>query len=275
MKQLRAIRILLAILFFLATADCLIIGYLVKRMHPMAHAAEESQIMLSAFSVGWGAIAVWLLLTFVFGRIYCASFCPVGIISDFFLRIRRKIPRLNKPFSYRNPSKFSLPILIVYVICVVFGIVVVPFLIEPWNIARNISSIAEPSAIEKTWITFGLGAGTGVVAGIVSGLLIALISLWRGREFCSRYCPVGTALGYVQQYSLFHLEIDPDRCTVCGRCEDNCRSQCIKITDRLVDEKRCVRCFDCVADCPEGAIRYQLNKNMRPASPLMRKTDKT
>lgn len=273
MKQLRAIRILLAILFITATADCLIIGFLVRRMHPMARAAEESQIMLSALSIGWGALAVWLILTFIFGRIYCASFCPVGIISDFFLRIRKKIPKLNKPFSYRRPSKFSIPVLVVYIICIVFGITVVPLLIEPWNITRNIAAAAETSAIEKTWITLGFGALIGIAAGIVSALLIAFTSLWRGRDFCTRYCPVGTALGMVQQYSLMHIELDPDKCTSCGLCEDICRAQCIRISERLIDQKRCVRCFDCVADCPEGAIRYQLNKNMRMSSPLMRKAN--
>lgn len=275
MKRLRAIRILLAVLFLLATADCLIIGFLVRRMHPMARAAEDMQIVLSASSIGWGALATWLVLTFLFGRIYCASFCPVGVLSDVFFRIRKRIPRLNRQFSYRPASKFSLPILAVYIVCILAGIVAVPFLIEPWNIARNIASAFEPTAVGKTWISIGLGVGTGIIAGVVSALLIAVTSLWRGREFCSRYCPVGTALGYVQQHSLYHLELDPDRCVACGKCEENCRSQCISIAGRIIDEKRCVRCFDCVADCPEGAIRYQLNKNLRPASPLMRKANKT
>lgn len=273
MKQLRAIRILLAALFLLATADCLIIGFLIRRMHPMARAAEEMQIIFSASAIGWGVLAVWLLLTFLFGRIYCASFCPVGVLSDVFFRIRKHVPKLNRPFSYRRPSKLSIPILLAYIICIAAGVVIVPFLIEPWNIARNIASVAEPSAVDKTLINLDLGVGTGIVAGIVSGLLIAVTSLWRGREFCSRYCPLGTALGIVQQHSVMHIELDPDKCTSCGICEDNCRSQCINIADRIIDQKRCVRCFDCVADCPEGAIRYQINRNMRPASPLMRKAN--
>lgn len=272
MKQLRAIRILLAVLFLIASAACLIIG---PHIHPMARAAHELQIALSLGAVSLGVIVVWLAITFVLGRIYCASFCPVGVFSDIFFRIRKCVPRLNKPFRYRNSSRLSVPILVVYIICIVAGITIVPILIEPWNVARNITATANLSEYERTWATFGIGAATGVVAGIVSALLIAITSLWRGREFCSRYCPIGTGLGYVQQYSLFHIEIDPDRCVSCGKCEDNCRSQCIKIADRLVDEKRCVRCFDCVADCPEGAIKYQFNKNMRPASPLMRKADKT
>ena len=268
MKQLRAIRIMLAGLFLLASAACLIIG---PHVHPMARAAQSMQIMLSLSSVTIGVTLVWLILTFLFGRIYCASFCPVGVMSDVFFRVRKWIPRLNKPFRYREYSKITVHILWVYILCLLAGITIVPFIIEPWNIARNMAASVNMTAVQKTWATIGLGAGTGVIAGIVSALLIAATSLWRGREFCTRYCPVGCALGILQRHSISHIEIDPDKCTSCGLCEDICRAQCIKVSERRVDQGRCVRCFDCVADCPEGAIKYQFHRNMRPASPLMRK----
>ena len=267
MKQLRAIRILLAILFLIAATVCLVIG---PQFHPMARAAYSLQIILSAASVTLGATVVWLLLTFLFGRIYCSTACPVGTFSDIFFRIRSKIPRLAKPFRYRPRSKFAIHILWIYALCLIAGISVVPFIIEPWNIARNIAATANPHIIDSTWLTISLGSATGIAAGIVSALLIAVSSLFYGREFCSRYCPLGTALGFVQERSLWHIEFDPDRCTNCGICEENCRSQSIKIVSRYVDESRCVRCFDCVANCPEAAIKYQFNRN-RPATPLFHK----
>lgn len=268
MKQLRAIRILLAVLFILAATACLVIG---PHIHPMARAAESIQIMLSASSITLGVTLTWLVLTFFFGRIYCASFCPVGIISDGFLWIRKRIPKLNKPFSYRKESKLAIHFLWIYILCVLAGVSAVVFLIEPWNITRNMASVANISTVQKTWATIGMGTATGITAGLISALLLGISSLWRGREFCTRYCPTGTALGLIQQHSLLHIELDPDKCTSCGICEDKCRAQCIKIADRIIDQKRCVRCFDCVADCPEDAIRYQLNKNIRPNSPLMHK----
>lgn len=215
---------------------------------------------------------MWLLITFLLGRVYCASVCPIGTFSDIFFTIRRKIPRLNKPFSYRPRSKWAIHILWIYLLCVLAGVMSVPFIIEPWNIARNMVSIANPQAISGTWATIGLGMATGVFAGIISCLLLIFFGLWHGREFCTQFCPLGTLLGFIQEHSLMHIEIDPDKCISCGKCEDNCRAQCIKIISRYIDASRCVRCFDCVANCPSGAIRYQLNRNRRPATPLMRKT---
>lgn len=268
MKQLRAIRILMAVLFFTASAACLTIG---PQIHPMAKAARDMQIILSAASVTLGATLVWLPVTFLFGRIYCASVCPVGVLSDIFLSLRRHIPALRKPFRYRSRSRMAGHLVWIYVLCLVAGITAVPFVIEPWNIARNIASAINPKAISGTWITIGLGTAVGIVAGVAALILIALTSLRSGREFCTRICPLGTAMGFIQERSLMHIEIDPDKCISCGRCEENCRSQCIKIVSRYVDNARCVRCFDCVADCPADAIRFQIDKNRRPASPLMRK----
>lgn len=271
MKQLRAIRILLAALFFAAATACLVFG---PQVHPMARAAGQVQIVLSAASITMGATLVWLLITFLLGRVYCSTACPVGTFSDIFLWIRRKIPGLNKPFSYRHPSKWAKHILWIYLLCVIVGISSVCFAIEPWNMARNATATVRPHNISETWATIGFGTATGLAAGLAAALLVAATSLWHGREFCTRWCPVGTMLGLVQEHSLMHIEFDPDKCTSCGKCEERCRAQAIKVVSRYVDDSRCVRCFECTAECPEGAIRYQYNRH-RPATPLMRKTKKT
>lgn len=236
----------------------------------MAKAAQALQISLAASSTALGVTALWLLVTFLFGRIYCASVCPVGVLSDLFLGIRRAVPRLNLPFRFRHRSRIGRNLLWIYVLSVIFGISIIVFVIEPYNIARNIAAAANPQAIGSTWGAFGRGAVTGIAIGILSLLFIALSSIRHGREFCAEICPLGTALGFVQAHARMHIEFDPDKCDSCGICEDRCRTQSIKVVSRYVDQQRCVRCFDCVADCPRGAIRYQINRN-RPASPLLRK----
>lgn len=265
MKQLRAIRILMAALFFAACVVCLVIG---PHVHPMARAAYNLQIVLSSAAATAVVSLVWLLITFLFGRIYCAVACPVGTFSDLFLRLRCRIPRINKPFRYRPRAPWSVHILWIYLLCVVTGIAAVPFVIEPWNMARNAASAVKPELVVSTWGSIGYGAILGAAAGIISLLVVALLSLWMGREFCTRICPLGTALGYVQRFSVMHLEINPDKCISCMRCEENCRAQCIQVKTRHIDENRCVRCFDCVADCPSGAIRYRMGRT-RPTTPVM------
>lgn len=257
----------MAVLFFAACVACLTVG---PQVHPMAAAAGKLQIVLSSAGATAGVALVWLGLTFLFGRLYCASVCPVGVFSDIFVRLRRVIPGTNRPFSYRHRPGVSVHFLWIYVVCVVIGVSTVPFLVEPWNIARNMAATVNPQAVAGTWLTIGHSALFGAAAGVASAILLAALAVWRGRVFCTTFCPVGTALGYVQNHALYHIEINPDKCTSCGKCEDICRSQCIKVVSRYVDQQRCVRCFDCVAECPDDAIRFQINRN-RPAMPLMRK----
>lgn len=270
MKQLRAIRILMATLFSLAIAACLLIG---PQIHPMARAAWKSQIILSALAATSGAAFVWLLLTFLFGRIYCAGVCPIGSLSDGFSALFRKIDRKmgrKRVYSYREPTRLQLNILLVYLVCIVLGIGLVPLLLEPWNITRNILTPIRPDLADSTWGRLGFGAVIGIVAGVVSAVLLAAISARRGRFFCTSVCPVGGALSLIGSRSVIHLEIDRDACDVCGICEEVCPAECVKVLDRTIDNSRCVRCFECGAACPREAIHYQMNRNM-PFTPLFRR----
>ncbi len=262
---------MLASLFFVASVICILLG---PQVHPLAKVSQKVQITLSIASVTLGATLVWLLLTFLLGRVYCATVCPVGTFSDIFLRIRRRIPKLNKPFAYRPASRLSPYLLWVYLLCIILGISFMVWILEPWQIMRDMLAATKPSILDSTWGLTGVGVTAGIIVGILTALLIAISSILWGRAFCTRWCPVGTLLGLVQEYSLMHIEFNPDKCTSCGLCEERCRAQAIKITGRYIDSRRCVRCFDCVAECPEDALHYQLNRNT-PLTPLMRKTKRT
>lgn len=273
--KLRTIRVFLAVIFFIASLAYLIIG---PQVHPMAVVAEKVQIIPSALSATIGVTAFWFVATFLFGRVYCSTVCPIGTLQDCAISLRRRIERgrrNEKRFRFRQASHWRYDFLIVYLLCLLLGISAACYIVEPWNIMRNIASIFNRNAISATWATLSLGVATGMAAGVVS-LIALLIWAWlRGREFCNTVCPIGTAMGAMHGQNLFHIEIDPDRCTSCLKCEDICPGECIKVVSRYVDNSRCTRCFDCVAVCPDNAIRYQINRNRRFSSPLMRRRKST
>lgn len=267
MKGLRTIRIILAIIFFVAAVAYLAVG---PAAYHVGRIAERSRIAPSAIATTMGATLFWLIMSFLLGRVYCSTACPIGTLQDFFIRLRGKGGRFRRPFSFKPARQVRYHLLAVYLVCLVAGVTAVPYLIEPWDIMRNICSIVNPTAVEATWIELGLGAGTGIAAGVVSLLLLGAWSLLTGRGFCTDVCPIGTILGSINAYTLFHIEIDPDRCVNCMKCEDVCKSRCVKVAGRFVDNSRCVRCFDCLQVCPNDAIRFQVNRNRR-GTPLLRK----
>lgn len=267
MRNLKVIRIVLAAVFLTATVAYIILG---PQAHPIARAVEHTQIIPSLLSITIGATLFWLGVTFLFGRIYCSTACPVGTIIDLSAKLRKFVPGAKKHYHYHSARNVRWHVLLIYLICIIIGITIVPLLIEPWRIVRCIAIAFHPSPAAEVWIRLGIGATTGMISGLVVLLLIAGSAIWRGRDFCNDICPIGTMLGGIERFTLYHIEIDPDKCINCMKCEEGCKSQCIKVVSRLVDNSRCVRCMDCLAVCPNDAIRLQINKNRR-STPLMRR----
>ncbi len=267
MKQLRIIRIFAATLFTIASLAFVAIG---THVHPMAVISYKVQIILSQLSVCIGVTLIWLAVTVFAGRLYCATVCPVGNLLDVFYFLgSRFIKRRRRRFTPGSPIGRQL--LVVYLVALVGGLSTIAWLIEPWNIMRNIGYLTNRDATAMTWGTLGLGVGLGILIGAAS--LIGLIGaglIW-GRRICAEVCPLGAALGIFSRNSVWHIEIDPDKCIHCGKCEEACPSQCIKQLECRVDNIRCVRCFECLPVCPNDAIRYQ-GRNNRRANPLLMKS---
>lgn len=265
MRTLRIIRIVLAASFLMLSVSAILLGASASGWLKMVC---KTQIIPSALSASAGAILVWLGITLIFGRFYCSTVCPIGTITEWINRGRKLFPRFNKPYSFRPGVRYSIHILIIYALTLLAGVVGVAYIIEPWNIVRNLCSWIAPEAVSLTWLSLGFSAVVGGVFGLLAVIPIVVLALLEGRRFCTDICPIGTALSLVGRYSVYHIEIDPDACTSCGLCEDICASKCVKVVSRYVDDSRCIRCLDCVAKCPEKAIKLQINRN-RPATPLM------
>lgn len=266
MKGLRYIRIALAILFLVASVLYLVTS---PAFMPADRVARSVQIVPSALATSMGAILFWIVVTFALGRVYCSTVCPLGTLQDIVIRAHRTL-RPGRTFRYQPAKPVRYHVLIIYLLSLIIGVAAVPFWLEPWNIMRNICSTVNPTAVEATWMHLGVGLMAGIISGIVSAGLITVCAVFTGRGFCTQICPIGTALGCFNSYTLLHIEIDPDKCINCMKCEEVCKSQCVKVVGRYVDNSRCVRCLDCIALCPTGAIRLQANRNRR-ATPLLTK----
>lgn len=282
MRDLRTIRIFLAVLFLAASVAYLFIG---SGLTPVASVAKSVQIVPSALGMTMGATGFWLVATFVFGRVYCSSVCPVGALQDSASWLRRKlgkIPmfrrlrnpltrrRIFGPYRYRRTGTLRWLVLLGYVVCLILGLLWLATVVEPWNMMRSAARATNPHA-DAGWLIFAGNAAVGALFGCLVLAIVWLTALLYGRRFCTEVCPIGTALGVVSRFSLYHIEIDPDRCTNCMRCEEVCKTEGIKVVGRYVDNERCVRCFDCLKVCADDAINFQRNRNQR-VNPLMRKT---
>ena len=96
--------------------------------------------------------------------------------------------------------------------------------------------------------------------------LIAILAWYPGRRgFCHYVCwmapfmVLGEALRRKVGWPGLHLEADPDRCTRCGTCADNCPMSLdvpALVGSGSMRDSECILCGTCVDNCGQGTIRF-------------------
>ncbi len=204
--------------------------------------------LTAAVLAGTGVwVMLWAVVTALFGRVYCSTACPLGTLQDIIARLRKR------PFGYfyADPVKGVRRLFV--------GVMVVSVLLGLWRIAEAFNPGEGYARIVRAamipWVR-GAAYGLGTLAGAVATLAVcAVLALWRGRLLCNTLCPLGTVLGAFSRQSLFKIDINTDMCVGCGNCTASCKAQCIDPRAHTVDFSRCVVCFDCMAKCPNDAIK--------------------
>ena len=208
-------------------------------------------------TVGW--LVLWFVVTVLFGRIYCSTACPLGFMQDASAALSRLIRRRRANYRYRR-GMTAVRVLAVLVIveAVCLGISGLVGYLDPYsNYVRVFKAFVVNSA--AAW-----AAAAAVVAVVMA------VSWRNGRLLCNTICPVGALMGAVTKVSILRFDINPDLCTQCGECERVCKAQCVKQLSSIVDNSRCVSCFNCVAACPNNAITWRIGRH-RLQWPLMQR----
>lgn len=271
--MLRKIRLTLAVVFF-AIITLLFLDF-TGTIHAWFGWMAKIQFLPAVLALNVGIIVLPILLTLVFGRVYCSVICPMGVFQDVISWLSGQRKKKKYRFSY-SPAKNILryTVLTLFVIAVIAGIGSFVALLAPYSsygrIANNLfapiyqwgnnvfayfAERAESYAFYETSVWMK-SLPTFVIAMIT---FIAIVVLaWRnGRTYCNTICPVGTVLGFLSRFALFRISIDTEKCNACGLCSRKCKAACIDGKRHTVDYSRCVACMDCLDTCKHGAISYR------------------
>ncbi len=274
--MLRTIRLTLAIVFF--TFITLLFLDFTGTLHGWMGWMAKIQFIPALLALNAGVVLLLIVLTLLFGRVYCSVICPLGVFQDIISRFAGK--RKKNRFRYSPALKWlRYGMLVLFALAIVAGIRfhAVVSLLEPYssygriasnlfapvyqwsnNLLAHLAERADSYAFYETevWIK---NLPVFIIAAIT---FIALIVLaWKnGRTYCNTVCPVGTILGFLSKYSLFKPVIDTTKCNGCGLCARNCKASCINSKAHKIDYSRCVACMDCLDKCKQGAISYTRRK---------------
>lgn len=265
--MLRKIRIAAAALFF-AGITLLFVGI----GHQWWGWMAKLQFLPSCMALNFAAIAFVLLLTFVFGRIYCSVICPMGVFQDLVIRVRKLLsPKGRKPKRHfvKEPRIVRYGVLaLVIVTALTFSQLLLTVLAPYSAYGRMVRSIV------------GLSRGESLAPALLitaaATLVVICVCAWIwGRGWCNTVCPVGSVLGLVSRFSLFKVSIDQSQCVSCRKCEKGCKSSCIDIDTHTIDHSRCVDCFDCLDSCPKGGIKFRFSLPRKAKTgPVTKSVDK-
>jgi len=138
-----------------------------------------------------------LLFSLFYGRVFCASVCPLGAMQELVAIAPIRIsPALERVLSM---GKY------VYLGLATLGVATgAGFLVCRYDPFVGI---------------WRMGHSYGM---LLAGAVILLLGVFVARPYCRFMCPYGVLLGWMSRFSKFHLDIPPSPCVSCRLCEDSC-----------------------------------------------------
>ena len=190
--------------------------------------------------------AVVLLLTILFGPIFCSHICPLGSIQEWLGKIGKKI--FKKKYNRFIPKKVHN--VLKYFRYVLLGLILV-------NTYQSASLVF--AGIDPYYALFHFWTGEVAISALLILVVTLLMSLFVERPWCKYVCPYGGLLGLIGKISLFKVHRSETSCISCNRCTQACPMLIDVAAKEVINDTLCNRCMQCTAaegGCPVDGACY-------------------
>lgn len=281
--MLKKIRTILALVFFIGIT--LLFLDFTGTAHRWLGWMAKVQFLPAVLALNAIVVVALIVLTLIFGRIYCSVICPLGVMQDIFAWLGKKAKKNRYSYS-KALSWLRYTVLGVFIVALAAGVGSIVQLLAPysaygriatnifqplWKLCNNgLAAIAERIDSYAFYSVDVVVPSMGVVLAIAVLTVLVLIPLaWKnGRTYCNTICPVGTVLSFFARFSWLKININLDKCRNCSKCARNCKAACIDFKNHRIDYSRCVVCGDCIENCEFGAIQFTHPTKEKHSTPL-------
>ena len=133
-------------------------GFLPQRFSFLA----EIQFIPAVLALNVGIIVVLVMLTLIFGRIYCSSVCPMGIYQDVVAWLSKKFTKKKRYTYSKAKTVLRWSVLAAVVIAFLFGFTFLLGLLDPYGAyGRMVTHLFRPAylagnnVLEAIFTSFG------------------------------------------------------------------------------------------------------------------------
>jgi len=195
-----------------------------------------------------GMMGLWLAITLVLGKGWCAYACFFGGIEEGMAAIppRARIRKIDPRWRYGPWAVLLAMVLLSFALFEpAYCMWLCPFkAVTEYVSARNAVGVLQ----------------NVIFIVLFAGLVILLPLLTKKRTQCSFFCPFGAFQSIFNKISIFEVKIDRTRCKSCTVCQTACPTMSLSKESIARGETllSCMKCGACVDACPQQAAVWHI-----------------
>jgi polyferredoxin len=233
--------------------------------------ALSSHVVFSGLALA----LVVVLITLVFGRVFCSWVCPLGIlnhaISALPSLLKRREKMVKNEWQPLYQTKYYL--LLALLVLAALGSLQVG-LLDPIALTVRAFAVTIFPGLQLAGLPVYAEQPSYLGGWLIGALFLLILAAnrWSMRFWCRVLCPLGALLGAIAKFSLFRIHRSTDQCLDCHKCNENCHGACDPFGEIRVSD--CVICLNCLYACPQAGIQYRFlpsTESETPAPDLQRR----
>ena len=188
-----------------------------------------------------------ILMTLIFGRVFCSWICPFGTVLDIAGVVKDKKEKSKFPeFLGDRTIKYGI---------------LLGFIVAAFVLARPVfCDICPAGAFYRTTGPAAAGGFSGFIF-VPIVLMLAVLGMavvYDTRAWCKYFCPLGAFLAIIDRIGIIRnrVNLPSEKCIECLKCEKECPMGIETVEDTIWEYKsaiepgECIRCYACVDNCP-------------------------
>ena len=195
-----------------------------------------------------------LAVSLIFKKSFCSFICPVGLISEWFWKLGRKLlgKRFVMPFGWKMPRWLDYPLRSLKYLLLFFFVNAILIGMNTEALGRFIDSPYNKIADVKMLLFFI--DMSRFAAGVI--ILLAVASIFMSNFWCLYLCPYGALLGMLSFLSPVKIKRNRSTCDDCMACMRVCPAMINVHKAGIVRSDECTICMSCVKACPIDNTLY-------------------